>query len=999
MSAARTAAFVLVVLALQAWHPVDLEAQQSSDSLRIAVAGGFLGKLEGFPDRPGSELDVVAPPCPDPPARCHLGGVLALRDWLQGDPDRASRWLFLTANNRPHPISRFYAQGVSGDARQLEQHVRQHVAAFYRSPVAPGPFWPTVQGLRPKVIAIGQDDILRSLWSLGERFGDTPRETGEAFLDWLTSARPYPDAPLLLSNGVLRVTGGPTVTGQVPEDAFTEKGGRPLVEWNAGAAKGQPYALFDLAGRPVEPGATGPAIGVVAFADPQAMVLAGKRRRSWTDTNGVEKELLLLPPADAMQAIIERVQRSGINPLWIVLADLGDEALLELTNSHPNLRVIVAPPESGLIGLAAAPDAQYSGDGGQYAVIDREPVQLTKLVLRPEWIGETVITADVRMVPGSRWSLSEAVLASTTLRGYALEAEQLATGSVRYVAKPPTEGASTPLGDERIFAPAPEGSCDALTTVWTSDDGFLAMLADAAQRQLGADVVVLPRQDVELGFTGWLGEKPAVQLALWRSARALDELLYRAHDFTTVEVAADKLLETLKSATEVRGRGELELYGLTDLSGQPWHSTDLPPSKIAVNARPLVRGHYYRIALPVDIAERVKLSGRNTQNLFALMVARLHRRAGSKPNVRVDVRDCLTSEANARSRIYDNLDKLSLSAGQTKIAEGQFPVTFGALPVAAAGAKEQVNWSVALKLDNAFDKPRWALRAQVESDLKRTEQRGALRSNDRDESRVGGRADLKFLRTGLAIRLFVGGSLEGQLLERELETEPTRTEEVTIPSTGTPATVTIKGPKIRYAIERSHYRYGEIGFEGVTPVGLKFVDQLSFSARRQWGVVYLPVYVSLDDERLPDVFLTEKAIADALKARFQSGALLTSATDVHLHSEDRGQDRWQIDSAGAVKPRASFLADPLTIEWDYRFRRYRLSDRPAYSLSSTHQIVLKLKIPVWNRVTVGPQWDGTRITIGRLPGQTGTESGWVHQVSLAVEIPVFARLGPRPFIK
>jgi hypothetical protein len=532
------------------------------------------------------------------------------------------------------------------------------------------------------------------------------------------------------------------------------------------------------------------------------------------------------------------------------------------------------------------------------------------------------------------------------------------------------------------------------------------MLADAVHRQFGADIVVIPSEDLEPGFSAWLASKGDPRR--WQSLRVIDEILYRSHRYAKVPVAASDLVKTLEKLKKLRPGLAPLFYGVTDRDGEPFDKEGaLAPATIAVQGRQLTRGHFYRVAMPAYLADEAGLGGDQdddeTGGLFRLMVDRLqHPPEKTRADLEMEPRPCLARALNARLQSYASVDKLSVGAGQTKIAESDFPVDVATLPVAAAGSKEQVTGTLALRADlGLLDAPRWALRVQAESDLKGSELRTATTTSiDRDESRIGLRGDWKWARSGYGLRAFAGGSLEGQFFERKLETEPTRDEEVTVVSSGATTTVSMKGPKLPYSIPPSNYVYGELGAELTTVVGLKGIDQLTAALRRQWGRSHIPEYATLDGVRLEGLILTEKGISQAVQKRFRAGDVLLPDSQIHVHLQDRTQHRWQLDSLGTIKPKIDWLPEALTIDWDVRLRwyDYEVALLP-YALSSTSQFVLKLKIPFWRRLTVGPEWNGVRVGINVPPESAGARSAWVHQLALTVDWPLFVKLGPARFIR
>src|SRR5258706_2074397 len=120
------------LLALCLFQPV---ADGAEAPVRVRIAGGLLGRVDGFCERmmPGAPapFKFEASTCPE--QRIPLGGIAGLRKDFSGK----DWYSLLSGDNFPKDI----------DTDQTEEH---------RS------FWSALKSLRADVIALGQDDFLRA---------------------------------------------------------------------------------------------------------------------------------------------------------------------------------------------------------------------------------------------------------------------------------------------------------------------------------------------------------------------------------------------------------------------------------------------------------------------------------------------------------------------------------------------------------------------------------------------------------------------------------------------------------------------------------------------------------------------------------------------------------------------------------------------------------------------------------------------------------------------
>ena len=156
--------------------------------------------------------------------------------------------------------------------------------------------------------------------------------------------------------------------------------------------------IADLVGYPVRT-RLNEGLLVVAMVNPDVRNDLSNPMWRWTEGDG-DREIQFLDPNKALKAVLDVVRDDVTPPPTVLLvSDMSDAGTTSVIEEFPEIRFVVLPPDSALLGRAARvinPSAspatgatRFSGDRGFMSVLDEQYESATRVMVRPEWFGET----------------------------------------------------------------------------------------------------------------------------------------------------------------------------------------------------------------------------------------------------------------------------------------------------------------------------------------------------------------------------------------------------------------------------------------------------------------------------------------------------------------------------------------------------------------------------------------------------------------------------------
>lgn len=585
-----------------------------------------------------------------------------------------------------------------------------------------------------------------------------------------------------------------------------------------------------------------------------------------------------LPPADALHAILEQVLtvRDRL-PFIVLLSMMNDDDTLDVMERFPEIRVVVLPPDSLLLGRAsrqtptgakdslearlaaqgrptAMPD--FSGDLGMIGILDADKASVARLIVRPEWVGETIADVDLQVryetdeQQGSHWALrapSPQLASVATVPGVPLVAGE----------GQPVDGFATavywPLGHESELKTEPyvtylacveadaRPMCKAFKDVWTDAPTLLAVTADALRDRSRADIVVVPEDLADGDAVAWMEHALAKGDTSWLSAYILQRVTFRPYRFVRATIGGDKLLAMLqKVLDDPLGNGSTYcIAGLGEDLGCPSKLPTERLEKVRVNGRVLQPGFFYTVTMPDRLAEQQQLRHSDDREdgfdaIDALqeslnpvdpgkepgsagawypdaweddteappsMIARLEEKATERPKHYINIAELEFGLINLDARAPDG--------GRQIPNNVDFDVR---------GARSYDSRSLAVKADSVVaDFKRQAIRGIFELEYaKRSELDNEIVSYDRDRLLFGPRLDLWKVRTLGDLRPYVGYFWEGPMRQHVSELSASRSLGTVTRADGATLTQTESaGFKTRFTVSENLYKYGAAGADVV----------------------------------------------------------------------------------------------------------------------------------------------------------------------------------------
>ena len=436
MSKRRLVAAVAVMCALFAGASPLAARQTPSSKVKIVAFGGFLGFVDGLYELPaGVHDETLAGPS---------GGLVGVRRLLKKDVYKDGLRL-VTGNNMPryagdsekptklpptsvsHPFWTLLATlapaavaiGAEDIAHALsEADGASHLAQLMQKP--PVPFVASNVFIRSK--AKSMNAVHQGSYHL--------EVSADESLDLLRRLTVGCDATCASEEAAtledLGLIGRPAAAGTMPLKASPEADNK---HWtidlkSAPLRPGRQYRLSihgvvftfqtvaaltpDADGLPVithADTANSVTYRVLAFVQPDVLTQFTPQQRQWK--RGARNaapcpaetcELVILSPSATWTSLAPRVPHGPSDGVLTAMLDLEDETTLELLQLSPAFRVVMLSPDTTLLGRAAPaePRKDLGGDLGYNAIVDvasrAEFPGLTRVLMRPEWLGETVHT-------------------------------------------------------------------------------------------------------------------------------------------------------------------------------------------------------------------------------------------------------------------------------------------------------------------------------------------------------------------------------------------------------------------------------------------------------------------------------------------------------------------------------------------------------------------------------------------------------------------------------
>jgi hypothetical protein len=716
---------------------------------------------------------------------------------------------------------------------------------------------------------------------------------------------------------------------------------------------------------------------------------------------------VFLDPAKTLRALVKRVSK-GVKktPFIVLVSALSDQQTMELIEAVPQVRAVVLPADTLLLGQAwPDPDPadptkptqeRYSGDLGMATLVDADKPAAARLFVRPIWWGETggVLSAALsRCESGdppphcdakTMWEVKNAEARTELIGGAELRASAEG-GLVVYTAD--LNGIETPLGRYPVYqtcepSQANEQRCKDFLSIWGSHGSAGAVVADILRRAAAAETAVLPLSYLDEYYLDWLARRARAEGSHWISDYVLERIFFRSPRIVRAYVPGDELVATLKKILELPTSGDGYCVAGLSLSCPAAIDGD-HPEKLRVNGRPVESRLFYSIALPDGLAESLSLKHSDTRPLVDAKTKAAERLgAFSRWDLPAErdgdtVGTRLERKGNRRPQMYWALAPAEFGLTRLTLHDPEKEADLRKnLPIETSGAKPSRTVSVSLGSDvAALDMPWFALRVPARVDfLRRKDLPPGLPTSiayDKDEFSAGVRADLKVpLARGLRfyvgeLRLYVGRFRDGALKTHAAKYQAVAVldEAAGISQTALFAT--------EYSVKPLQFRHWRVGGEALDVQKVPLSAGLTLSLKK-FGVDFsrgtatnVVTDVSIGGVPLQSLDLVlSKGIQAVLNDYYTSHReTFSAATTLEPVQGPSRQTRWQFDADVELgrKVRGSDAALGLTA----RYRAYPTRVQSDFALASTLKVTLKLTLPVASRVSLAPVYEYDYAYVGR----------------------------------
>ena len=777
----------------------------------------------------------------------------------------------------------------------------------------------------------------------------------------------------------------------------------------------------------LSPTSTADGLGTEAWRFPVEPSKADRKRDPYST-------IAFLSPAAALDSVLRRVAAlKGGAPLVILLSSLGDDETSELLEKYPEIRMVILPADSLLLGRAARasedgasdpvastfsrrlrprphdPDT-YGGDLGLGAVVNAHEPQATLLIGRPEWIGETgvAMTATLSRNPFGEWRAEAADVTVRTIPGDLLNYSVAADG-VRYW---PGDRTDLTVGPYTPYHAVPienaRGNDANFIDLWKTGSSFAAAAGEAVRERLHGDVAIVPADLMDGDVLGWLTHALSRGRTDWLSRYILERATFRSYRFVRADVAGSEMLDTLTKALSdpldvgVKGCA----IGLGPV-GCPATLDKGHPEHVRVRGRALVPTVSYTLVLPERMAEKLELShdhdvehGYDVLDVLSAFLANGAWKSAAHPAPPPLPAD-VENRARNETRSYLNVRSLEVGYSRTRVSEpgGRRGVLENLQQIEFSGTRPERNRSGKIDADLAFfERRRRALRLLTLVDFSKREvfdaDGVAAATYPKDQFSVGLRYEQRYItRTGaFEYRPFLGAFWEGQFrhsvtaMKASGPAAATRTDFTATQQASFPTPLTIPP---------SRYLFGTVGLD-VLPaakdvIPLESMDasvnrlSASFASGRRDHV--LNGLTLADEAQSIDDFLAQGGSA-LLDAYFASHPA-TFGPDVQWGTDFRTatQQRLQIDADGDLT--LKFWKRSHKLNLGVRFRKYEMREAADLSLATEWKVSTKLVVPIHRQLELVPAFEYQRATLNA----DADRAFAMRRFEIRFNVPFFVRFG------
>ena len=1005
----RTIASGLLVCAL-------LTGTAHAQTVRIRAAGGLLGQVEGFCDYPGGPFDWYLSDAEkaakaeqlkklqscaenkERPAKW-LGGILGLNAALGASA--ANDLLILAGNNIPaRPNQVFSAEFlkltpamVAVGPEDLLRLVRapgltaQAVFAWARGSAQPliasnAAVHKTVETGHLNRIDLATDDYEVHLdlkatvsWIASLKVGcPAGRKLTARLFEFGSNPAPEESGTEVVTPKVGPCAGGADATITFPTGLRPNRWYRLVVEesgFDRAIVVFQTDAALtpggsnsgELAGFPALYRAD---LGLLltSLIDPSQRDRAADPNWRWEDA-GATHELQLIDPQKTLAVLLARATGKNELPPNILLASaLDDDSMIALFDKRPEIRFVVLPPESGLLGRAApevrpdvtekATKTRYSGDQGFVGIIDTQYDEATRVMVRPEWFGETLIDIHATLAAKSE---------SRSVKVEKVNIDVVPGAALKTVVSGPEVTYSAVFNNtttviERLdfYRNCPNdaaGQCQDFTSIWA--DGLSAAVGDAVRGAVDADLALVSKDIIDLDYHDYVKTVVADLGTGAVSRYVLERLVYESPRMVRATVAGAKIFETLVKAT--KADPAICITGVAMACGAT--IDERHPERLRINDRIVNPLMFYAIAMPDELAEELGLAhdddlGTDVVSAFDSYLKRAQWQLplpGTGP-----LGERLEALRNRRADHFISVPTLDFGfvLSQPRDPEGLAGIR-QRLGLEFSGATKNRVLSLTLESDSAvIDEAAWAFRIPASIKLARKNEVDVI-SYDSDAFSIGGRADWKLKLT----RIYGGMFFDGQL--RPKPGSVTASRPLPDGRDGFSSTETADF-RLSLPIEPRRYWYGAGGVDFVElrefPISRKLTMNLKrLGTRAAFGEEYnVPIGLVIGDvAQSPEDVLNSSAqtlINRYFEAHIDS---LTSDTPIAYTVDSPRLTRWEGDADIEFKLKQS---KEHTGQVLFRYRQYWYPDDvPSLSLLTRDtRIEFRFGFALWGRLKATPSY-------------------------------------------
>lgn len=770
---------------------------------------------------------------------------------------------------------------------------------------------------------------------------------------------------------------------------------------------------------------------VVSLVDPGVRRALGSTAWKWTGPTCPADacDIAFLDPVKTLRAILTRVAAVapiGQPPFVILLSSLRDSDTLKVLDAFPEIRAVILPPDSQLLGRAArqrdarpsdvltekftaavprgAAKQPFSGDLGFAAVMGPDGAHASLLVVRPEWLGETggLMEARLERDPQGQWQLTRPAVGMQAIPGSRLQHRSNPAGVAYHTI---WRGRRIDLGLFPAYlacSDTPPPACTDFANVWSQAVLLRIVAGDAVKAALRADIAVIPADAIDEDVSGWLAEAVSHESTDWISRFVLERAIYRSYRFVRADVSGESLLATLaRLAQDPLRTGSAYCFTALGQAQCPGAVDPDHPERLRIEGRVLRPEHYYTVALPDALAEALALQHSDDERNSIDLLGALDRHlasgswfpgpgAGGLPQR-------LEKRREWRNRPYWNVSPLQVGFNELKLSDrlksDGAPAT---IPTSFSGAEQSRTWS--LKIDSDFaplDVKRQSLRLLGRLDYSRRRDPSAV-TMAADEFLIGARLDVWKVRLLRDLRPFIGYFLDGQTEEAVTTLVASRQ----VPEARPGFALSERAPfTTRYTVLPSRYRYAAVGVDILNIKEQPFGDHFSLSLprfsliRAEGTALNVPTGVRVGGSPQDLNILLENGPAALLNGYFQANPDLADDPGLVLETADPNQGRREAE----LQIEGQFTRDAgkaYKVAVGLRSRRYVIENAPALNLKSTQKITVKVTVPLFWRVELVPGYEYERATI-----QSGGTAFSVHRLDARFAFPLFARATRRGFVE